>query len=518
MKMLSLENQFAKTGLIVAAIAILIFLLAKSMSINFSQYEKYRESLFHLEEQESVFSQDILRARYELFSSYDSLVYNLNTQTQLQQQLQNIPSFVTKKRREEINEILAERQIKLEQKVEFTERFKTQNALLKNSLRYLPRLARDLSAQAEKQENLTELRITFNDMLRRVLLYNIGNNQSLVPQIKERIDELSQLREENEITTQEFPVNLAISHANIVLNEKPQIDNLTNQLLLPLNKYTKNLENIYDRSYQQSIAKVNNYRLAAFGWFLALLIIVNYLVIKRLTQSQSQNTTYKSHLGKIQSATSCLAQDTFNSEMLADTCQRRDEWGDLAREFQHMAREMQTRQEKLQGEVTDLSKIKENMEREKEIIATEECFSFLSANLILLIKDKQTFNKQNGILSKLEPRINQSLQDFDCQLLGLKQELDRVKILFSYAPKVQISQLVAHLKQESNCLIKEEFPDLFANQSEQGEIWHQTYLISSTTDVSQDNYDEDSTEENDSSGKNFNTLARVRHYRRFRGL
>ena len=517
MKTLSLENKFTRNVLIVAAIAILLFLLARSMSINFNQYEKYRESIFHLEEQESVFNQDILKARYELFSSYDSLVHNLNTQTNLQQQLQNIPSFVTKNRRAEINEILTERQTQLEQKIEFTERFKTQNALLKNSLRYLPRLARDLSAQAERQENLTELRITFNDMLRRILLYNIGNNQNLVPQIKERIDELSQLREENGITTQEFPVNLAISHANIVLNEKPQIDNLTNQLLLPLNKYSKNLENIYDRSYQQAIAKVNNYRLAAFGWFLALLVIVNYLVIKRLTQTQSQNTTYKSHLGKIQSATSCLAQDTFNSEILAETCQRRDEWGDLAREFQHMAREMQTRQEKLQGEVTDLSKIKENIEKEKEIIATEECFSFLSANLILLIKDKQTFNHKD-ILAKLEPIIKQSLQDFDCQLLGLKQELDRVKILFSYAPKVQISQLVAHLKQQSNCSIKEEFPDLFANQSDKLEIWHQTYLISSTTDVSQDNYDGNSTQENDSSGKSFNTLARVRHYRRFRGL
>ena len=129
--------QSQRLFIALAAIFILAFLINKSLSVDFNQHQRYRIAIVQLQEKDATFNQDILKSKYQLFTSYDLLVNTLTTQKTIQQQLQEIPIFIDAREQRQIQSLLATQAELLQQKEKLSERFKSQNAALKNSLRYL---------------------------------------------------------------------------------------------------------------------------------------------------------------------------------------------------------------------------------------------------------------------------------------------------------------------------------------------------------------------------------------------
>lgn len=125
------------------------FLMSQSLAASFSRYQTYRDAIVTLRQLEATFNQEILKSRYELFASYDALVQNLASQEALHEQLSQVPGFVGPQDRRELMRILQERYTALIQKEDLSEWFKSRNALLKNSLRYLPFLTRQIESSFE---------------------------------------------------------------------------------------------------------------------------------------------------------------------------------------------------------------------------------------------------------------------------------------------------------------------------------------------------------------------------------
>jgi hypothetical protein len=326
----------------------LIFAIAKSRAIDFEQYQQYRNTIVQLQQKESNFIQIILSSRYELYVSYDPLVNNLNVQKEIQQQLANIPDFLNDREKQEIQTLLKERETLLSQKESLSEWFKSQNSLLKNSLRYLPLLASQLEAQVsrdteetsrENSNSLTNLRIIFNDLLRNLLLYNITNNEDIAPVIEQQIERLSQLREQEQISDREFPIQLAISHANIILTQKPQVEELTAQLLISSPQKTQDLANLYRISYQKARQTIGVYRFLRSGLFISLLVWLNYLFLRRFYWARKNSASQPENIvsqepqdikspelseqkrvveNSIKSGNSQSTVDRGNSELIAD--------------------------------------------------------------------------------------------------------------------------------------------------------------------------------------------------------
>ncbi|MEM9271464.1 MAG: DAHL domain-containing protein [Cyanobacteria bacterium P01_F01_bin.143] len=476
-----------------------VYLISKSLALNFDQYQQYRSAIFELQELDSTFNQEILKSRYELFSDYDPLVRSLEQQKNIANKLQNIPDLGIADERQNIEPILGEIDNLLNNRESFSERFKSRNALLKNSLRYLPLLTSQLEAKFDAQEQaniltseqISALRSTLNGLIRNLLLYNVAVDENLTLEITALTQQLDQLDLEYELTEEQFPTELVKSHANIILTLKPQIEQLTSQLLQPLDQYTRRLELNIDNSYKQAVQQVNLYRLFTCIWFLMLLIFVNYFFLKKLHQINPSLSRYKKQIGKLtkllteihhpqhaELATANLSaltpahipsdSDTSlatiteqpaiksGSELVA-LADRSDELGQLARRVQAIAADKVAKE---------------------QITAEEKANSSLTARLTLVTQNRQRMISPTTVES-LKNILENMLAKSDCQLIELQGSLEQIQILFSYSPQVQLLELIAQLKAVSSSYLEQNLGDLIEELNGEGQIWSNSYSLQS---------------------------------------
>lgn len=241
------QVQLPRVFMALATILILAFLIGKSLSIDFNQHQRYRSAIVEMQSKDATFNQDILKSRYELFNSYDSLVNNLAAQKMLQKQLHEIPNFIEARGKKQIQNLLATQAELLDQKESLSERFKSQNATLKNSLRYLPVLIAEIEETATTQVWFVPLKKTFTNLMYEILLYNLTANEELKPNIKAQIEKLSQIKDKYAISENKLSTKLAISHVNVFLINKPLVDDLTRRIInIFVANQANSIKNIYD--------------------------------------------------------------------------------------------------------------------------------------------------------------------------------------------------------------------------------------------------------------------------------
>ena len=467
------NNLNPAINIIIVIILLLVsfFLIAKFFSVSTRQYQIYRDNLIELQQLDAEFNQIILKARYELFTTYDPLVSNLAKQQSLQAKLINVPDFIDSEAKKDLETILDETNTLLEQKASLSESFKSRNALLKNSLRYLPLLTNQLENKFEASEiakiitptQLATLRGNLNKLIRNLLLYNIAVDEKTQSEIESLKAQVSQLKIEYGLTEDEFPAGLVESHTNIILNTKPQVEQLTALLITPLKKETQALESLLENNYRKAVITNNIYRFLAICWFIGLLGLLNYILLKRLQTSNPQLLQYQQKVKRITAAlTQALAVKqnlsvVANNPPITDLTSCRNDLGVLA---------------------TLVIQVTEQLKQEQEINLQEESFAFLAARLSLLTKNSQkVLNPQ--ILARLKSILEDVLQSRDCQFIDLKGKAEQIQLLFRYPPKIKLSQLVKEIKTVSSFALKEEFSAIEKNVDRDGEFWSDAYFIAS---------------------------------------
>ena len=279
------QNQLFRLLGVVAALLLLGFFITKSLSINIEEHQRYRSTISSQLEKNAAINQNILRARYALFISYDPLVGVMTDQLALQAELEHIPNFIGKSGSHLIQTLLDQNKAVLERQEALVEKFKSQNALLKNSVSYLPALFRKLR-QADTFNN--ELDSVLDTLLHSILAYSYSSEEDLVPTINAQIAQMEQGLQDGHFPDSQG-VKLAIAHARVILENKSDIDFITNDILkLATVENIANLESAYENQYQAASNTASFYRLLAYGWLLALLGWIAYGVITQLRKSNQR--------------------------------------------------------------------------------------------------------------------------------------------------------------------------------------------------------------------------------------
>ncbi|MBR8836504.1 MAG: SpoIIE family protein phosphatase [Stigonema ocellatum SAG 48.90 = DSM 106950] len=105
------------------------------------------------------------------------------------------------------------------------------------------------------------------------------------------------MKDQYKISEEQFSINLTISHTIIILNNKPQVDELTNQILnIPIAQQAKTLETAYENFYEKAIKTANIYRLFAYILSLVLLGGISYLIIKKFSEANHKITVLNERL------------------------------------------------------------------------------------------------------------------------------------------------------------------------------------------------------------------------------
>ena len=262
---------------IVSALLLLAFLLIRGFSVDSEQHQQYHRTTAEQLTKDAIVNQTVLKARYALLTSYDPLVRAVADEETLQQNLQQIPNFIDGRGRQDVQQLLTQNGDLLKRKEEAIERFKSQNALLKNSLTYLPFLVQELRQEAPN--------VRFQDLLDDVLRYSVSSDRELIPNINAQIAQVEKQLQ----PAGSKGAELALVHTRIIIDNKPQVDRLTQEILkLPTAEGISRLEAVYEQHYQTAIQTANLYRLLAYGWLLIILGTVAYFVITELRQSEQK--------------------------------------------------------------------------------------------------------------------------------------------------------------------------------------------------------------------------------------
>ncbi|MCP6760136.1 MAG: PAS domain S-box protein [Fischerella sp. CENA71] len=261
-------------------VLLFLFLWIKSQAVNSEQHQRYISNLRQIQELDARINQNVLQTRLGLLRDYDPIV---NEQTKLRQilaDLQQIPSYIESDRRQILNHAIeAYIQVK-SQKEKQIERFKSQKAVLSNSLTYFPTAIADLTKNQTINPTLAN---RLNKLLRDTLLYNLSNNQELKPQIEK---EIKQILTDARSTNQSTNVERAIAHARIILEQSPKVNRSVNSTLaLPTRDRGEDIAQAYYTAHEQALDNANLYRLELYLLSTIIIIWVAASIIYKLRTS-----------------------------------------------------------------------------------------------------------------------------------------------------------------------------------------------------------------------------------------
>ncbi len=250
------------------AILILGFLTFKSQSVSTKKHLRYSTAIAKQKEIDSQVNQSVLRARYELLSSYDIMVQAMKQQEELQTELASLPGYIANQGQLQNN--LDKNAEAFEQKYQLLEQFKTQNAVLKNSLTYLPNLVQELRSNKTKLGLPNDVEQSLANVLDDALLYSLSSNESLTPKIKAGLQRIDQ-RIDNK-STNASDLKLVLNHVRVILENKPKIDRLTTELLnASTTESLANLDSNYQKQHQSARRTASNFQILAIGWLICML-------------------------------------------------------------------------------------------------------------------------------------------------------------------------------------------------------------------------------------------------------
>jgi hypothetical protein len=154
---LSTVGSILNRYLLPAGITLLFLVLwIKSQAIDAAQHQRYTSALRQIQELDARMDRQLLQVRLGKLSYYDPIVDRLAQLRQLQVELQSVPAFID--RREQKNIVAAiESYIRVyRDKEEKIDRFKSQQAILRNSLSYFPIAVAELTQQSMLDHNLVD--------------------------------------------------------------------------------------------------------------------------------------------------------------------------------------------------------------------------------------------------------------------------------------------------------------------------------------------------------------------------
>ncbi|MDY6803074.1 MAG: adenylate/guanylate cyclase domain-containing protein [Cyanobacteriota bacterium] len=261
------------------------FLFVRSQAIDFDKHNLYISDLRLINEIDARINQNILQARYGLINSYDPITEDLTKLDVTLESLKKTPGFLDADSQDRLQEILAIYTKILRQKEQLIEDFNGANALVKNSLAYLPIAVANTVSENSADSNYEAI-FLLNNLLRDILIYNASPRDDLVNEIAADIKTLLEEREEISSPISDSDLDIVLGHSRIILENLPRVNSLINEIVnLPTNEVSEQLSESYDRSYQEAIATTNIYRFLLYLLSILLLISISGSIIRKLRKS-----------------------------------------------------------------------------------------------------------------------------------------------------------------------------------------------------------------------------------------
>lgn len=220
-------RQIALICLAAVAFYVLYYLSQKT---DLEQHARNAQTLQNLKHWDSILKRDVLRTRTGMLNHYDTLVSTMKALKAAHARISENPNALPEdnggyfqKSVETLGKNLTSRALDLE-------RFKMRNAILRNSLSYLPVAAGRLTERLSKTAESTRLAADTSGVLRDALIYNLSGDIKLRKNLQEAVAALESVSERAD-AAQRFEVENILSHIAVIMTQKPALDVLVSNLM-----------------------------------------------------------------------------------------------------------------------------------------------------------------------------------------------------------------------------------------------------------------------------------------------
>lgn len=263
------RDQKRSILLVAGAVSLLTFLFVQQRPLDSGQHDRVMLDFQLLARLDAEVNADLLASRYDLLRSYDPLVKKLKEIQEAAAGLQSIPGLMSRRNRGQSIRLLARESEILSQQAQLVERFKSDNAVLKNSLRYFPVLIGEASQTASGK---TLIQDHLANLLRDVLLYDVTPHSDLTGELNADIALLL----EDAARRPELDATLSSvrTHAVAIRDSKLMVESLTEQLAaLPTTHSITAISSAYIADRNELLKSNEIYRLFLY---LASVILLAY--------------------------------------------------------------------------------------------------------------------------------------------------------------------------------------------------------------------------------------------------
>lgn len=263
-----------------AAISLLSFLYAKTQSFDQRQHNLIVANLSHFKQLDATLNQDIIESRSHLLHNYDPIVRSLSRLHAIINGFAAGPSSIYHRGQPDIDAQIDTLNTILKEKEGFVERFKSQNAILNNSLKYFPTVSDDLMTLIRTTEGNGDLTLLLGKLLTDVLIYNLTASPELKQQIVRSLDSLAGKRDSvsPEVLSS---LDILISHVRTILLNKGEVDDLVAGIVHTQSAQAADkLIRAYQAYVNQSMRRVNVYRFYLYLFSITLLAYTIHILFK----------------------------------------------------------------------------------------------------------------------------------------------------------------------------------------------------------------------------------------------
>ena len=249
-------------------VGLLTFLFLQTRTIDISEQNSIVLRIQDLTYQDTLLNESILELRASRFFNYDPLTEYKRKILDHLDWFKDPDSGIYGAYGIDLDNAIQETGKNFDNKIALTERFKSHNGLLKNSLHYLPtaiKLNQDNKENAPYQPDLDKL-------LGEVLVFNSSPNEQNKFTAGELIEKLRNSRRQD--------LSQITLHAETIINQRLYLQESVNKLFsIPTRQSVEKIYQIYNRYSEDKLTRASSYRTGMYAMALVLLLYVLRLFV-----------------------------------------------------------------------------------------------------------------------------------------------------------------------------------------------------------------------------------------------
>ncbi|WP_455885253.1 DAHL domain-containing protein [Pseudomonas spelaei] len=275
-------------GLIAMLLAsTLVFLYLKSSSDQTASYTQSRDLIRQLQQLNAQWDSEVLKARIAITHNYDPLVTPLAEMTRLWAELDDRKTYHSPQDLNAWQTNQEAYQTAIQEKARLVDQFKSHNAVLRNSLAFLPTAEDDIQAEFNRLNDegrlqLHAVAIDTYDLLLSSLEFAQVTSDERAADILVGLGKLAINKERLPIEFQ-APVEILSNHISLILREQPVVNSLLERIAaVPVSERLDDLTSHLDQDQQAADMIEHRYHRYLLIFSTLLVVLLLYLAVSLL--------------------------------------------------------------------------------------------------------------------------------------------------------------------------------------------------------------------------------------------